>query len=304
LVADTPYGPFEDPIGKPIVWQPEHWDDIDPTVWIDDDGQAYMYWGNPYTYCIKLNEDMISTQGDIYVLNPQDGVMRPVKEEGAKINLKVPNEEKANWAVQHYQEGPWLWSHRVGWQKKWYMAYASTCCPEAIGYAMADSPMGPWKGTDYIMAPTPRTRGNHPGIIEYRGHHYCFGLNYDILRRETKEHSERRSVSAAEMKYKADGTIEELPYFLDCPAITPLEHLNPYKLQTATTMANSWGVKSAYHDGKYHHGVYLTQIHDGDAVLVRSVDFGSKVGREVDDFAGLTTGIVGDEESANGHVDG
>ena len=277
LVADSPYGPFKDPIGKPIVWQPEHWDDIDPTVWIDDDGQAYMYWGNPYTYCIKLNEDMISTQGDIYVLNPQDGVMRPVKEEGAKIDLKVPNEEKANWAVQHYQEGPWLWSHRVGWQKKWYMAYASTCCPEAIGYAMADSPMGPWKGTDYIMAPTPRTRGNHPGIIEYRGHHYCFGLNYDILRRETKEHSERRSVSAAEMKYKADGTIEELPYFLDCPAITPLEHLNPYKLQTATTMANSWGVKSAYHDGKYHHGVYLTQIHDGDAVLVRSVDFGSKV---------------------------
>ena len=294
LVADSPYGPFKDPIGKPIVWQQEHWDDIDPTVWIDDDGQAYMYWGNPYTYCIKLNEDMISTSGDIFVLNPQDGVMRPVKEEGSKINLKVPDEEKANWAVQHYQEGPWLWSHREGFgPKRWYMAYASTCCPEAIGYAMADSPMGPWKGADYIMAPTPKTRGNHPGIIEYRGHHYCFGLNYDILRRETEEHSERRSVSVVEMHYRQDGTIEQSPYFLDCAALNPLEHFNPYKLQTATTMANSWGVKSAYHGGKYHQGVYLTQIHNGDAVLVRDVDFG-KGGRLQFEakVAGLQAGAV------------
>ena len=43
LVADSPYGPFTDPIGKPLVWQKEHWDDIDPTVWVDDDGQAYMF---------------------------------------------------------------------------------------------------------------------------------------------------------------------------------------------------------------------------------------------------------------------
>ena len=58
LVSDSPYGPFKDPIGKPLVWQKEHWDDIDPTVYIDDDGQAYMYWGNPNLYYVKLNEDM------------------------------------------------------------------------------------------------------------------------------------------------------------------------------------------------------------------------------------------------------
>ena len=45
LVADSPYGPFTDPIGKPLVCQKEHWNDIDPTVLIDDAGQAYMYWG-------------------------------------------------------------------------------------------------------------------------------------------------------------------------------------------------------------------------------------------------------------------
>ena len=45
LVSDSPYGPFKDPLNKPLVWQKEHWYDIDPTVFIDDDGQAYMYWG-------------------------------------------------------------------------------------------------------------------------------------------------------------------------------------------------------------------------------------------------------------------
>ena len=100
LVADSPYGPFKDPLGKPLVWQQEHWDDIDPSVFIDDDGQAWMFWGNPHAYCVKLNEDMISTKGDIYVLNQKDGMMRPVKEEGAKINLRVSGREKATWAVK------------------------------------------------------------------------------------------------------------------------------------------------------------------------------------------------------------
>ena len=41
----------------------------------------------------------------------------------------------------HYQEGPWAWK-RNG---HYYMAYASTCCPEGIGYAMSNSPTGPWE---------------------------------------------------------------------------------------------------------------------------------------------------------------
>ena len=56
---------LKDPIGKPMYRQQEHWEDIDPTVWIDDDGQAYMYWGNPNLYYVKLNKEMISYSGDI-----------------------------------------------------------------------------------------------------------------------------------------------------------------------------------------------------------------------------------------------
>lgn len=41
LVADSPYGPFIDPLGKPLIG-PEY-DSIDPSVFVDDDGQAYLY---------------------------------------------------------------------------------------------------------------------------------------------------------------------------------------------------------------------------------------------------------------------
>ena len=56
-VADSPTGPFRDAIGRPLVDTNE----IDPTVFIDDDGQAYLYWGNPNLWYVKLNADMIST---------------------------------------------------------------------------------------------------------------------------------------------------------------------------------------------------------------------------------------------------
>lgn len=282
LVADSPYGPFTDPLGEPLVWQREHWEDIDPTVFIDDDGQAYMYWGNPYTYCIKLNEDMISTEGDIYVLNPQDGVMRPVKDEGSKINLRIPEEQKNDWAVKHYQEGPWFYK-RGG---HYYMGYASTCCPEGLGYAMSDSPMGPWKYQNYLMAPTNRDRGNHPGIVDYKGHSYLFGQNYDLMHLDTYEHHERRSVSAVEFTYNADGTIPESPYWLDHKPMRQIEWLNPYKRTEAETMAWGYGLKTAKMGIKNtgviadmpsstgKRNMYVYDINNGEYIQLRGVDFG------------------------------
>jgi beta-xylosidase len=284
LVADTPYGPFKDPLGKPLVWQQEHWDDIDPSVFIDDDGQAYMFWGNPQTYCVKLNEDMISTNGDIYVLNPKDGKMRPVKEEGAKINLRVPFGEKATWAVKHYQEGPWFYK-RNG---HYYMGFASTCCPEGLGYAMSDSPLGPWKEQNYLMAPTQRDRGNHPGIADFKGHSYLFGQDYDLMHLETFQHHERRSVNGTEITYNADGTIQTSPYWLDLAPMKQLHWLNPYNRVEAETMAWGFGLKSAkmgientgvvkdMPESTGKKNMYIFDINDDEYIRLRGVDFGSK----------------------------
>ncbi len=314
LVADSPYGPFKDPLGKPLVWQKEHWDDIDPSVFIDDDGQAYMYWGNPHVYYVKLNEDMISTSGDICVLNQQDGVMRPVKEEGAKINLRVPWSQKANWAIQHYQEGPWIYKRptpnpsRAGGEPDnsksskdskrpsrsggegggYYLAYATTCCPEALGYAMSDSPTGPWTEMGYIMRPTERDRGNHPGICDFKGHSYVFGQNYDLMHLETFQHHERRSVSAQEITYNIDGTIQEIPYWLDQQPMKQLQWLNPYRRVEAETMAWGFGLKSAkmgientgvvkdMPESTGKRNMYIFDLDDGEYIRLRGVDFGSK----------------------------
>ena len=255
LVADSPYGPFKDPLGKPLVWQQEHWEDIDPTVFVDDDGQAYMYWGNPHTYYVLLNDDMISVKGDIV---------------------------KLNYHIDHYQEGPWFYK-RNG---HYYLSYATTCCPEALGYAMSDSPTGPWKSKGYIMKPTQRDRGNHPGITDYKGHSYIFGQNYDLMHLETFVHHERRSVSATEIKYLPDGTIEEVPYWLDQQPIQQLHWLNPYQRVEAETMAWGFGLKSAKM-GIQNTGVvkdmpastgkknmYIYDVNDGEYIRLRGVDFG------------------------------
>ncbi len=244
LVSDSPYGPFKDPLGKPLVWQKEHWDDIDPTVFIDEDGQAYMYWGNPNCYYVKLNEDMISYSGDI-------------------VKLKETPE--------HYQEGPWFYK-RNG---HYYLAFASTCCPEGIGYAMSDSPTGPWKTKGYIMRPTERTRGNHPGIMDYKGKSYVFGLNYDLLKLETNTHYERRSVSVAEMHYNEDETIQEVPYWAD----TKLEQIgtfNPFRKVEAETMAWGYGLKTAPNADK---SLSVVDVNNGEYICVRGVNFGKNKAR-------------------------
>lgn len=253
LVSDFPYGPFHDPLGKPLVWQREHWDDIDPSVFIDNDGQAYMYWGNPHTYYARLNRDMISLQDSI---------------------VRLPH-------VDRYQEGPWI--YKKG--QHYYLAYASTCCPEAIGYAMSQSPTGPWEPKGYIMRPTERDRGNHPGIVDFKGHSYCFGQNYDVMHLETFEHHERRSVSVTEIKYRPNGTIEEVPYWLDQQPVAQLQWLNPYCRVEAETMAWGYGLKTAkmgipntgvvadMPTSTGRRNMYVYDLDNGEYIRLRGVDF-------------------------------
>ncbi len=254
LEADSPYGPFKDPLGKPLVWDQSNWYDIDPSVYTDDDGQAYMYWGNPHTFWAKLGEDMTSLTSGV---------------------TKLPH-------IPNYQEGPWFYK-RNG---HYYLGFASTCCPEALGYAMSDSPTGPWEWKGYIMKPTQRDRGNHPGICDFKGHSYVFGQNYDLMHLETFVHHERRSVSAQEITYNADGTIQEIPYWLDQQPMKQLHWLNPYQRVEAETMAWGFGLKSSKM-GIENTGVvadmptstgkknmYIFDVNDGEYIKLRGVDFG------------------------------
>jgi len=275
LVADSPYGPFKDPLGKPLVWDQSNWYDIDPSVYTDDDGQAYMYWGNPHTFWAKLNDDMTSIKIEAGV--PEADASRTTAR-GASVTgvTKLPH-------IPNYQEGPWFYK-RNG---HYYLGFASTCCPEALGYAMSDKPTGPWQWKGYIMKPTQRDRGNHPGICDYKGHSYVFGQNYDLMHLDTYVHHERRSVSATEITYNADGTIQEVPYWLDQKPIKQLHWLNPYRRVEAETMAWGYGLKSSkmgiqntgvvkdMPESTGKRNMYIYDINDGEYIRLRGVDFGT-----------------------------
>jgi hypothetical protein len=250
LMAESPYGPFKDPIGKPLIKQGNQ--DIDPTILIDDDGQAYMFWGNPKVYYVKLNEDMISWSGEI-------------------------NEEATT--PKNYQEGPWVWKRKG----HYYLAYATTCCPEGIGYAMSDSPTGPWEYKGMIVDASEKTRGNHPGIIEYKGKSYCFGHSYDLLKRTTPKFYERRSIDMDEIVYKPDGSIQNREYW-SVEGPEQVEPLNPFNRVEAETMAWSEGIKTRFEtewegDFDWDRGkriadrLFVTAINHGDYIKVSGVDF-------------------------------
>lgn len=250
LVSDSPYGPFKDPIGKPLIKNSAH--DIDPNILIDDDGQAYLYWGNPNLYYVKLNADMISYSGEI--------VNEPTK-------------------PANYQEGPWVWK-RGG---HYYLSYASTCCPEGIGYAMSNSPTGPWEYKGMIMEGDQRSSGNHPGIIDYKGNSYVFGFNYSIGQKTMAKHYERRSICLENLTYQADGTIQKLPFW-STTSVKQLGSVNPYNRIEAETMAFSEGLKTtmvtewerntSWNKGKkIMDRNFVTHIHHGDYLKVQGVDF-------------------------------
>ena len=236
-ISDSPFGPFKDALGHPLIEKATG--NIDPTVFVDDDGQAYLYWGNPNLWYVKLNRDMTSYSGDVMQVDSKP---------------------------QNYQEGPWFYKRN----DRYYMAYASHCCPEVIGYAMSNRPTGPWEYKGMIMDPDKRSSGNHPGIIDYKGASYVFGFNYTLNFAMTETHRERRSVTVAKFNYNVDGTITTVPWW-DPEGVQQVGTLNPFTRVEAETIAWESGVRTAQSD---QIGVYLTDIANGSYIRVRGVDFG------------------------------
>ena len=239
-VSDRPTGPFVDALGKPLIAKSR--EDIDPTVFIDADGQAYLYWGNPNLYYVKLNEDMISYSGEI--------VKSPTK-------------------PANYQEGPWFYRRN----DHYYLAYASTCCPEGIGYAMSDRPTGPWAFQGQIMDPHRLSDGNHPGIIEFHGKSYVFGFNYTLNWEISGVKRERRAVCVAEMTYNEDGTIAKVPWWTKA-GVSQVGTFNPFAQIEAATICYSKGIKTSPRSGGQP-GVFVNATENGAYIKIKGVDFGA-----------------------------
>lgn len=180
-VADNPIGPFKDAKGSAIITNDLttqqtkiSWDDIDPTVFIDNDNQAYLFWGNTQCYYVKLKENMIDTIGPIVAVE----------------------------GLPKYTEAPWI--HK---NKNWYyLSYASEF-PEKIVYAMSEKITGPWKYKGILNEVAGNSNTNHQAIVKFKDKWYFVYHNGGI---NTDGGSYRRSVCIDKLSYHKDGSLKRV----------------------------------------------------------------------------------------------
>ncbi len=178
-VADNPRGPFKDALGKALITNDMttetkiSWDDIDPTIFIDDNQQAYLFWGNTTLHYVKLKENMIEMEGEIKT-------------------VQLPN----------FTEAPWVHKHN-GW---YYLSYAYQF-PEKIAYAMSRNIEGPWEYKGILNEIAGNSNTNHQAILEFRGKNYFVYHNGALAADAGSFH---RSVCIDELFYNKDGTMKRV----------------------------------------------------------------------------------------------
>jgi beta-xylosidase len=171
-VSDKPYGPFT-PQPEPI----ENVRGIDPNVFIDKDGQAYLYWAARNIYVAKLKENMLE-------LASEPKVIEGLPDKGLK-------------------EGPYLFERKG----IYYLTYPHVPdSTERLEYAIADNPLGPFKITGVIMDEKPGCWTNHQSIIEYKSQWYLFYHHNDL----SPHFDKNRSVRIDSLFFNEEGTIRKV----------------------------------------------------------------------------------------------
>ena len=173
-VSDSPVGPFTNPIQLPCGG-------IDPAIFIDDDGQAYYYWGQLFSHGVKLNEDMVSFDRDEIVDN------------------LVTEEE------HFFHEGSSM--RKIG--DTYYYVYADMerGKPTSLGYSTSKFPMGPFTYRGIIIdndGCDPASWNNHGSIECVNGQWYVF---YHRCSRGVQQH---RRLCIEKIEILEDGTIPEV----------------------------------------------------------------------------------------------
>lgn len=267
-VSDSPTGPFKDAIGKPLIDEGD-WNDIDPTVYIDDDGQAYLYFGNPQLRYVKLNDDMISYSGEVERIDMTVEAFGPGK-----------SDDSAS-----YAEGPWFYKRN----NLYYMVYPAFGASggENISYSTSESPTGPWKFGGKILEPN-NCYTIHPGVVDYHGKSYLFyhGNSLD------KNSSFHRSCAIEEITYEEDGSIPSVEQ--TAAGVESVRNLNPYQRVEGETMAWERGVEVERHEDN---SCSLASIHNENYIKLKDVDFGT-VGP-----IGVSANVACADESQEGTIE-
>jgi hypothetical protein len=171
-ISDYPYGPFQ-PQAKSI----EGVVGIDPNVFIDKDGQAYLYWALRHIFVAKLKENMLE-------LDSEPLIIENLPEKGLK-------------------EGPYLFERKG----IYYLTYPHVeDTTERLEYAISDHPMGPFQVTGVIMDELPGCWTNHQSIIEFNGQWFLFYHSSDL----SPHFDKNRSTRIDSLFFNEDGTIKKV----------------------------------------------------------------------------------------------
>jgi beta-xylosidase len=183
-VSDSPTGPFKDAIGKALVTDdmtkqtPNDWDDIDPAIYIEENGDVYMFFGNLMPKYVKLKDNMIELDGEIKTLD------LPKFTEAAWVHKKDDN---------------------------YYLSYACEF-PEKICYAMSKSIHGPWEYKGILNEIAGNSETNHQSIIEFKGKSYFIYHTGAVppLNGQPSGGRFRRSVAIDALNYNADDSLKRV----------------------------------------------------------------------------------------------
>lgn len=186
-VADSPEGPYKDAIGEPLIGdfhngaQP-----IDQDVFVDDDGQAYIYYGgHSHANVAKLNEDMIS--------------LGTFEDNTTFKEITPENYVEGSQMIKRNGVYYFMWSEG-GWTGPDY----------SVSYAMSDSPLGPFERVDKILQQDDAVaRGSgHNGVINVPG----TDIYYMTYHRRPLSDTDgnHRETCYDRMYFEEDGTIRNV----------------------------------------------------------------------------------------------
>ncbi|HEU5069353.1 MAG TPA: glycoside hydrolase family 43 protein [Verrucomicrobiae bacterium] len=184
-VADRPEGPFRDYLGKPLVDRFHHGaQPIDPFVFRDTDGQFYLIYGG-WRHC-----NIVRLQADFRGVLPfADGaVFKEITPAG-------------------YVEGPFMLK-RNG---KYYFMWSEggwTGPDYCVAYAVADSPLGPFRRVGKILQQDPNvaTGAGHHSVIKVPGREEYYIVYHRRPLGETD--GNHRVVCIDRLEFDADGFIK------------------------------------------------------------------------------------------------
>ncbi|MEJ1199289.1 MULTISPECIES: glycoside hydrolase family 43 protein [unclassified Streptomyces] len=186
-VADRPEGPYKDAIGRPLISQFHNGaQPIDQDVFIDDDGQAYMYYGGwHHANVVKLNPDMTSL-----------GTFA----DGSTYKEITPD---------NYTEGSFMFKRNGRYYLMW--SEGGWTGPDySVSYAMSDSPTGPFRKIDKVLAQDPAVaRGSgHNSVVNVPGTDVWYIVYHRRPLSETD--GNHRQLAYDRMFFNADGTIRRV----------------------------------------------------------------------------------------------